>query len=143
MQNPDDIRNLPIDITFSRLGEWLVDRKRIPADWRKQIVSIRARISKEFASLPKEIDPYFQTLDPGYLEAKKIYEILMKSNPESRNIFGRLSGSAGAWEAVVRSFEKDYIYLGEAAQIIIQNVNYEIPYQKKQMQKIQQQLAEL
>ncbi|KAJ6741890.1 CDK5 REGULATORY SUBUNIT-ASSOCIATED PROTEIN 3 [Salix viminalis] len=146
MQNPDDIRNLPIDITFSRLGEWLVDRKRIPADWRKQIVSIRARISKEFASLPKEIDPYFQTLDPegiGYLEAKKIYEILMKSNPESRNIFGRLSGSAVTWEAVVRSFEKDYIYLGEAAQIIIQNVNYEIPYQKKQMQKIQQQLAEL
>lgn len=146
MQNPDDIRNLPIDISFSRLGEWLVDRKRIPADWRKRIASIRARISKEFTSLPKEIDPYFQTLDPegiGYLEAKNIYEILMKSNPESRNIFGRLSGAAGAWEAIVRSFEKDYVYLGEAAQIIIQNVNYEIPYQKKQVQKIQQILAEL
>lgn len=146
MQNPDDIRNLPIDISFSRLGEWLVDRKRIPADWRKRIASIRARISKEFTSLPKEIDPYFQTLDPegiGYLEAKNIYEILMKSNPESRNIFGRLSGAAGAWEAIVRSFEKDYVYLGEAAQIIIQNVNYEIPYQKKQVQKIQQLLAEL
>ncbi|KAJ4827539.1 hypothetical protein Tsubulata_035996 [Turnera subulata] len=146
MQNPDNIRNLPIDITFSRLGEWLVDRKRIPGDWRKRVAAIRARISKEFSSLPKDIHPYFQTLDPeaiGYLESKKIYDILVESTPETRNIFGRLSGAAGAWEAIVHSFEKDYIYLGEAAQIIIQNANYEIPYQKKQVQKIQQQLAEL
>ncbi|KAJ1409899.1 CDK5 regulatory subunit-associated protein 3 [Sesbania bispinosa] len=146
MQTPDDLRNLPIDITFSRLGEWLIDRKRIPADWRKRVAAIRARISKEFSSLPKDSDPFLQTLDPegiGYLEAKQIYDILLKSTPESRNIFGRLSGAAGAWEAIVRSFEKDHVFLGEAAQIITQNVNYEIPYQKKQVQKIQQQLLEL
>ncbi|XP_021893972.1 CDK5RAP3-like protein [Carica papaya] len=146
MQTPEDIRNLPIDITYSRLGEWLVDRKRIPADWRKRVAVIRARISKEFTSLPKDIDPYFHTLDAegiDYLEAKKLYEILLKTSSESRNIFGRLSGAAGAWEAIVRAFEKDHIYLGEVAQIIVQNVNYEIPYQRKQVQKIQQQLAEL
>ncbi|XWS56208.1 hypothetical protein CRYUN_Cryun09bG0066300 [Craigia yunnanensis] len=146
MQTAENIRNLPIDIIFSRLGEWLVDRKRIPSDWRKRLAAIRSKISKEFSALPKDIDPYFQTLDPegiGYLEAKKIYDILLKSAPESRNIFGWLSGAAGSWEAIVHSFEKDHLYLGEAAQIIIQNVNYEIPYQKKQVQKIQQQLAEL
>ncbi|KAK2651277.1 hypothetical protein Ddye_018766 [Dipteronia dyeriana] len=146
MQTPEDIRKLPIDITFSRLGEWLVDRKRIPSDWRKRMAVIRAKISKEFSALPKDIDPFFHTLDSdgiGYLEARKIYDILLKSTPECRNIFGRLSGAAGSWEAIVRAFEKDHIYLGEAAQIMVQNVNYDIPYQRKQVQKIQQQLAEL
>jgi len=46
------------------IEEWLVDRKRIPADWRKKLSAVRARISSAFASLPKDIDPYFHTLDP-------------------------------------------------------------------------------
>ncbi|THU71438.1 hypothetical protein C4D60_Mb04t01430 [Musa balbisiana] len=146
MQDGAETRNLPIDIAFARLGEWLVDRKRIPQDWRKRLSAIRARISSALPSLPRDLDPFLQTLDPeaiGYLEVKNIYSILLNSTTESRNIFGRLSGSAGEWESIVRSFEKDHIFLGEAAQIMVQNVNYEIPYQRKQMQKVQQQLAEL
>ncbi|XP_073276366.1 CDK5RAP3 protein homolog isoform X1 [Primulina huaijiensis] len=146
MQKQDEIQTLPIDIAFTRLGEWLVDRKRIPLDWRKRMAALRAKITTAFSSLPKDIDPFFLTLDPegiGYLEAKKIYEILLKSTGESRNIFGRLSGPAGDWETIVRAYEKDHIFLGEAAQIMVQNVNYEIPYQKKQLQKAQHQLAEL
>lgn len=146
MQDSEEIRNLPIDIAFGRLGEWLVDRKRIPADWRKRIGSIRAKISSAFSSLPKDLDPFFLTLEAeaiGYLEAKQIYSTLLNTTTESRNIFGRLSGSAGEWENIVRAYEKDYVFLGEAAQIIVQNGNYEIPFQKKQVQKIQQQLAEL
>lgn len=145
MQNQDEIRNLPIDIAFVRLGEWLVDRRRIPGDWRKRMAAVRSRIATSFTSLPKDIDPFFLTLDPeeiGYLEAKQILEVLLKSTTESRNIFGRLSGVAGDWETIVRAYEKDHIFLGEAAQIMIQNVTYEVPYLKKQVQKCQQQLAE-
>ncbi|KAK1428822.1 hypothetical protein QVD17_17662 [Tagetes erecta] len=146
MHNSDDIRNLPIDIAFARLGEWLIDRKRVPSDWRKRVAIVKAKISSAFQSLPKDVHPYFQTLDLdgiGYLEAKKIYDILLKSTPESRNIFGRLSGDAGVWESIVHAYEKDHIYLGEAAQVMVQNVNYEIPYHKKLIQRTQQQLTEL
>lgn len=40
-----------------------MDRKRIPADWRRRLAAVRAKIASEFASLPKDIDPYFQTLE--------------------------------------------------------------------------------
>ncbi|KAG6486010.1 hypothetical protein ZIOFF_054580 [Zingiber officinale] len=146
MQDGADIHNLPIDIACARLGEWLVDRKRIPQDWRKRLSSIKSRISSALSSLPRDLDPFFQTLDLeglGYLEVKQVYKILLNCTSENRNIFGRLSGSAGEWESIVRSFEKDHIFLGEAAQIMVQNVNYEIPYLKRQMQKVQQQLVEL
>uniref|UniRef100_A0A0D9WPU0 CDK5RAP3-like protein n=1 Tax=Leersia perrieri TaxID=77586 RepID=A0A0D9WPU0_9ORYZ len=146
MHDQAEIRNLPIDIAFGRLQEWLVDRKRVPQDWRKRLAGIRARVAAAFASLPRDLDPSLLALEPdeiGYLEAKKIYGILLESNTESRSIFGRLTGSAGEWEAIVKAYEKDHVFLGEAAQIMVQNVNYDIPYQRKQMQKTQQQLAEL
>lgn len=55
-----------------------MDRKRVPADWRKRVAAIRARISKEFPSLPKDSDPFFQTLDPegsNFMPIFKIYAI--------------------------------------------------------------------
>jgi len=42
----------------------LVDRKRVPSDWRKRFAAIKAQIAKEFSSIPKDSDPLFQTLDP-------------------------------------------------------------------------------
>lgn len=43
------------------------------------------------------------------------------------------------WMEIIRLYEKDNIYLAEAAQMLIRNINFEIPNIKKQIQKCEQQ----
>lgn len=54
-------------------------------------------------------------------------------------MFGRYgSQRMKDWQEIVRSYEKDNVYLAEAAQMLIRNVNYEVPGFKKQIQKLEQ-----
>ncbi|KAH7434100.1 hypothetical protein KP509_07G101100 [Ceratopteris richardii] len=139
-------QELPIDISFSKLSDWLADRKRIPVDWRKRLLAIRSKIQAALPRLPKDLHPSFAGFsaeDIGYLEAKHILGVLTTTQPETRTLFGRLSGIAGDWDSIVRAYEKDNVFLGASAQVMTQIVTYEIPYFKKQITKFQQQLADI
>lgn len=69
----------------------------------------------------------------------KIIEILKETEADTKNVFGRYgSQRMKDWQEILRLYEKDNIYLAEIAQILIRNVNYEIPSTKKQIQKLEQ-----
>lgn len=46
------------------------------------------------------------------------------------------------WLEIARLYERDSIYLAEAAQILVRNVNYELPSVKKQITKFDQLIDE-
>jgi CDK5 regulatory subunit-associated protein 3 len=54
-------------------------------------------------------------------------------------VFGRYgSQRMKDWQEVVRLYEKDSLYLAEAAQILVRLVSYEIPGLRKQISKFEQ-----
>ncbi|MCO5574866.1 hypothetical protein L7F22_028659 [Adiantum nelumboides] len=126
-------QQLPIDVTFSKLADWLVDRKRMISTLLSPVLLQKTMCIKALEKLT----------DIGYLEAKHVLDVLTAARPEARTLFGRLSGIAGDWDTIVRAYEKDYLFLGESSQVMLQTVSYDIPYFKKQIAKFQQQLADV
>lgn len=58
-------------------------------------------------------------------------------------MFGRYgSQRMKDWLEIARLYERDSIYLGEAAQLLVRNVNYELPGVKKQITKFDQLIDE-
>lgn len=84
--------------------------------------------------------PAGDDLPLDYFRAVEIRDKLAEST--EKGLFGGLSGAAAVWDQIVKSYEKDSIYLGEAAQTLIQNTNYEISFLRKQAAKYDQQISD-
>ena len=77
--------------------------------------------------------------DINYFHCLQIVEILKETEADTRSLFGRYgSQRMKDWQEVVRLYEKDNVYLAEAAQILMRNVAYEIPGIKKSITKYEQ-----
>lgn len=81
----------------------------------------------------------FPFADINYFHCLKIIEILKETEANTKNIFGSYrSQRMKDWQEIVHLYEKDNVYLAEAAQMLIRNVNYEVPGLKKQIAKCEQ-----
>lgn len=78
-------------------------------------------------------------IDIHYFHCLQIIEILKTTEADTKSVFGRYgSQRMKDWQEIVRLYERDNVYIAEAGQILVRNVNYELPSLKKQLSKFDQ-----
>ncbi|GBF99758.1 hypothetical protein Rsub_12533 [Raphidocelis subcapitata] len=134
---------LPLDINYQKLAEWLGSRKRLPADWHRRLAAIQAKV----AEAAKDLPPGLLAGLPGgadapidYFRAVALRDALAAGG--ERTLFGGLAGAAGVWDAIVKAYEKQNVFMGEAASTMVANVDYELPYLRKQAARYSQLIAD-
>ncbi|KAI8112506.1 hypothetical protein M9434_003829 [Picochlorum sp. BPE23] len=141
---PDGEQELPIDINYAKLVEWVVDRKVVPQDWKSKLEIIQKKAEAEAKGLPPGFLAQFTGAQEGSMNYFRCAEILnkMKETAE-RGMLGSLKGDAGKWEKIVKAYESNMIHVAEGGLIMARNVDYEIPYLRKQTARNQQQIEDL
>ncbi|KAH0552599.1 hypothetical protein KQX54_013134, partial [Cotesia glomerata] len=139
-------RNIPIDISAGKLLEWLISRRHCERTWQDNVLVVRTKINNAIQDMPEHegIVKLVTGTYINYFHCHKIVSILEKTEANSKNLFGRYgSQRMKDWKEIIRLYEKDNLYLAEAAQILIRNINYEIPSLKKQINKLDQTKRDL
>ncbi|XP_013774182.1 CDK5 regulatory subunit-associated protein 3-like isoform X1 [Limulus polyphemus] len=134
-------QELPIDIHTNKLLDWLISRRVCKQEWQENILTVREKINNAIQDMPavEEITQLLAGTYINYFHCLQIIELLKETESDSKNIFGRYSSQRMKdWQEVVKLYEKDNVFLAEAAQLLIRNVNYEVPSLKKQIAKCQQ-----
>ncbi|XP_038220146.1 CDK5 regulatory subunit-associated protein 3 [Zerene cesonia] len=136
-----DESNIPIDINIGKLQDWLVSRRHVNKEWQKNILPVREKINNAIQDMPahNDIAALLSGSYINYFHCLKIIEILKETEADTKNLFGRYgSQRMKDWLDVVKNYEKDNLYLAEAAQMLARNISYEIPGLKKQIAKEEQ-----
>ncbi|RZC38538.1 hypothetical protein BDFB_013304 [Asbolus verrucosus] len=136
-----DEQNIPIDINNNKLLDWLVSRRHVNKDWQNNILKVREKINNAIQDMPAHegIIKLLSGQHINYFHCLKIIEILKETEADTKNLFGSYgSQRMKDWQDIVSSYQKDNVYLAEAAQILIRNVSYEVPSLRKQVAKLEQ-----
>ena len=144
-----------LDIKYSELLQWLLDRYLIPKDWPNRLEIIKSKKSEIIETLfnsDKEdftkIKKMFKVLETtpidsiSYNDYSKLYQQLIKTNEAKEKTFLGYYKSPFIYNAYILDYlyQKNSVYLAENAKIIIQNISYEIPNYLKMNEEIKEQI---
>lgn len=127
-----------IDINTNKLLEWLISRHHVAKDWQNNVLIIREKINNAIQDMPGH-DGIIKLLSGqhiNYFHCLEIVEILRETEADTKNLFGRYgSQRMKDWQDIINCYQKGNLYIAEVAQILMRNVNFEIPSLKKQITK--------
>jgi hypothetical protein len=143
--------DLPLDIPFGKLIEFLLDRKKLPAGWQDSLKDVQSQVRK-FARLDNLPDiAEMHVLLRGscsYFDCLAVMKLLEDHETASgetvKSMFGAYNSPVlQAWAEIIKTYEKGNTFLGEAARLMIQNTTYEIPALKKASKQDEKQFNDL
>ena len=94
----------------------------------------RTRVGEAMRDMPEHqgIAALLSGAHINYFHCLRIVEILKETEADTKNFFGQYgSQRMKDWKEIVSLYQKDSLYLAEAAQLLTQNVVYEIPGLRK------------
>jgi len=132
--------DLPIDIYYNKLLDWLIDRRHCNLKWQANASTIREKINTAIQDMPEneEIKQLLAGTHIHYFHCEKIMELLKECGEGSTNIFGQYSSQRMKdWQIIVQLYKEDNVYLAEASHMLMSNVNFEVPALKRLIAKNQ------
>uniref|UniRef100_A0A6B2L1J7 Uncharacterized protein n=1 Tax=Arcella intermedia TaxID=1963864 RepID=A0A6B2L1J7_9EUKA len=125
--------------------EWLISRRKVNTNWKDISIKLQQQFKTLLQDLPKQMDlPKYRDLN--YFDIDFIMDQLttkFKANAD-KNFFGQYTNEKlKAWSNLKTSYQKNNVYLAEAASTLVQNIKYELPSLKKSIDTYQKQVQEL
>eukprot|EP00960_Hanusia_phi_P006450 184722-Hanusia_phi.AAC.4 len=132
------------------MREWLRERQLIRDDWRSSLQTIQDKVAKALEGLPdnealQQAKRGINVKEVNYFLCRKLRDLLTSDKDTSqKNWLGQYKNQATKeWEGILALYHKDNVNLAEAAQLLAQNVEFEIPAIQKLMQQCTRQQQEL
>ena len=144
-----------LDIKYSELLQWLLDRYLIPKDWPNRLEIIKSKKSEIIETLfksenddiqkIKKMFKVFETMPVEsipYNDYNKLYQQLTKTKEAKEKTFFGNYKSPFIYNAYILDYlyQKNNLYLAENSKIIIQNISYEIPNCLKMIEDLKDQI---
>ena len=142
----------PIDIQCMKISEWLVQRNHLQRDWIIAVMRIKKElISPQISSLPDSLIENIPQLQVAYgvsecgfapyFACKLVFEYFLSKEGDATDLLGSYSSqNVKTWFNILNEYKKGWLHVGESGYLIANNLKYELPYWRKQKERISQRI---